>query len=100
MSVCQVPAHPTANLIEFETQKREYRISNNECRMSKECILSILKRLSKAKPSFEILRFDIRYSAVRGSVSMKFHTSGAAGLKKFTRLRRAASLIEKETNEH
>ncbi len=23
------------------------------------------KRLSKAKPSFEILRFDIRYSAVR-----------------------------------
>jgi hypothetical protein len=30
--------------------------------MSKECILSILKRLSKAKPSFEILRFDIRYS--------------------------------------
>ena len=33
--------------------------------MSKECILSILKRLSEAKPSFEILRFDIRYSAVR-----------------------------------
>ena len=33
-----------------------------------------LKRLSEAKPSFEILRFDIRYSAVRGSVSMKFHT--------------------------
>jgi hypothetical protein len=23
------------------------------------------KRLSKAKPSFDILRFDIRYSAVR-----------------------------------
>jgi len=36
--------------------------------MSKEGILSIFyefKRLSKAKPSFEILRFDIRYSAVR-----------------------------------
>jgi len=28
--------------------------------MSKECILSILKRPSAAKPSFEILRFDIR----------------------------------------
>ena len=27
---------------------------------------ALLKRLSKAKPSFEILRFDIRYSAVRG----------------------------------
>ena len=40
-------------------------MSNNEYRMSKECILSILKRLSEAKPSFEILRFDIRYSAVR-----------------------------------
>ena len=26
------------------------------------------KRLSKAKPSFEILRFNIRYSAVRGSI--------------------------------
>ena len=33
--------------------------------MSKECILSILKRLSEAKPSFKILRFDIRYFAVR-----------------------------------
>jgi hypothetical protein len=31
-----------------------------------ECILSILlKGLSKAKPHFDILRFDIRYSAVR-----------------------------------
>jgi hypothetical protein len=41
-------------------------MSNTEYRMSKECILSILlKGLSKAKPSFEILRFDIRYSAVR-----------------------------------
>jgi hypothetical protein len=34
----------------------KYRISNNECRMSKGCILSIFKRLSKAKPSFEIPR--------------------------------------------
>jgi len=34
--------------------------------MSKECILSILlKRLSKAIPTFDILRFVIRYSAVR-----------------------------------
>ena len=41
--------------------------------MSKECILSILKRLSEAKLSFEILRFDIHYSAVRCSVCMKFH---------------------------
>ena len=31
-----------------------------------------LKRLSEAKPSFEILRFDIRYSAVRCSVRVKF----------------------------
>ena len=28
-------------------------------------ILSFYKRLSKAKQSFEILRFDIRYSTVR-----------------------------------
>jgi len=56
-------ASPAAALIEKETLKK--RISNNECRMSKECILSILKRLSEAKPSFEILRFDIRYFAVR-----------------------------------
>jgi len=33
--------------------------------MSKEWILSILKRLSEAKPSFEIMRFAIRYYAVR-----------------------------------
>ncbi len=33
--------------------------------MSKECILSILKRLSEAIPPFDILRFEIRYSAVR-----------------------------------
>jgi hypothetical protein len=31
-----------ASLIEKETLKSEYRISNNECRMSKEGILSIL----------------------------------------------------------
>ena len=44
--------------------------------MSKVCILSILlKGLSKAKPPFDILRFDIRYSAVRCSVRVKFHTS-------------------------
>ena len=40
--------------------------------MSKDCILTILKSLSKAKLSFEILLFDIRYSAVRCSVRMKF----------------------------
>jgi hypothetical protein len=56
----QPPAKKTAGLIEKETlKKREYRMSNNECRMSKECILSILKRLSEAKPSFEILRFAV-----------------------------------------
>ena len=39
---------------------------NVEYRMLKVCMLSILiKRMSKAKPSFVILRFDIRYSAVR-----------------------------------
>ncbi len=30
------------------------------------------KRLSKAKPSFDILRFDIRYSAVRVSLVLRF----------------------------
>jgi hypothetical protein len=35
-------------LIEQETLKKEYRISNNECRMSKE-----------GNHTFEILRFDI-----------------------------------------
>ena len=33
------------------------------------------KRLSKAKPPFDILRFDIRYFAVRCSGHLKFHTS-------------------------
>jgi hypothetical protein len=66
-----------ASLIEEETStlrslsKSEYRISNHEYRMSKECILPIFikiyKRLSEAKPPFDILRFDIRYSAVRCS---------------------------------
>gem|GEM_PF-1277145 len=45
--------------------------------MSKECILSILlKRLSEAIPPFDILRFDIRYSAVR------FNCSFIGGLKR------------------
>jgi hypothetical protein len=30
------------------------------------------KRLSKTKPSFDILRFDIRYSAVRCSGQLRF----------------------------
>ena len=33
----------------------------------------VYKGLSRAKPTCEILRFDIRYSAVRCSVQMKFH---------------------------
>jgi hypothetical protein len=33
------------------------------------------KRLSKAKPSFDILRFDIRHSAVRCSIKLG-HQSG------------------------
>jgi len=38
--------------------KSEYRLSINEYRMSKDCILSILlKELSKAKLTFDILRF-------------------------------------------
>jgi hypothetical protein len=36
---------------------------NIECRRNVSCQLK--KRLSKAKLPFEILRFDIRYSAVR-----------------------------------
>jgi len=49
-----------------KTLKSEYRIMNVEYRMSKEGILSFLiKRLSVAKPPFEILRFNIQYSAVR-----------------------------------
>ena len=34
-----------------------------------------LKRLSEAKPSFEILRFDIRHSVVRCSGHLKSHIS-------------------------
>ncbi len=45
-------------------KKSKYRISNHEYRMSKECILSFLKKLSEAKHPYYILRFDIRYSAV------------------------------------
>jgi hypothetical protein len=30
------------------------------------------KRMSKAKPPFDILRFDIRYSAVRFSMVLRF----------------------------
>ncbi|CAB1079785.1 hypothetical protein D1AOALGA4SA_7489 [Olavius algarvensis Delta 1 endosymbiont] len=53
--------------------------------MSKECILSILlKKLSKAIPPFDILQFDIRYSAVRFNCSF----IGALPLAKIT-----ASLI-------
>jgi hypothetical protein len=36
---------------------------NVECRRDIFCLFK--KRLSAAKPSFDILRFDIRYSAVR-----------------------------------
>ncbi len=49
----------------------EYRIMNVECRRDVFCLFK--KRLSKAKPSFDILRFDIRYSAVRCSGHLKFH---------------------------
>ena len=38
---------------------------NVECRRDVFCLFK--KRLSAAKPSFDILRFDIRYSAVRCS---------------------------------
>jgi hypothetical protein len=50
----------------FEKANIEYRIMNVEYR-SKAFYLILLKRLSKAKPHFDILRFDIRYSAVRSS---------------------------------
>ena len=33
--------------------------------------INLKKRLSRAKPSFEILRFDIRYSAVRCSIQAR-----------------------------
>ena len=36
-----------------------------------------IKRLSKAKPPFDILRFDIRHSAVCCSGHLKFHTRGS-----------------------
>jgi hypothetical protein len=51
--------------------KSEYRMSNHEYRMSNvEVRYSIyfIKRLSAAIPPFVILRFDIRYSAVRFSL--------------------------------
>ena len=63
------PAKKTAGQIEKETLKK--RISNNECRISKECILSIFKK--KMERSDSTLRhslFDIRYSAVRCSVRL------------------------------
>jgi hypothetical protein len=40
----------------------EYRISNIEGMNS---VDSNKKRMSEAKPAFDILRFDIRYSTVR-----------------------------------
>jgi hypothetical protein len=47
----------------FEKANIEYRIMNVECRRDVFCLFK--KRLSAAKPPFDILRFDIRYSAVR-----------------------------------
>ena len=35
----------------------------------------LLKRLSKAKPHFDILRFDIRYSAVRCLINLNHRNS-------------------------
>jgi len=35
------------------------KLMNVEHRTLNECILSVLKRLSEAKPSFEILRFAV-----------------------------------------
>ena len=57
-----------ASLIEKKTLKK--RISNHEYRMSNiegrhSINFYLLRRQSAAKPPFEILRFDIRYSAVR-----------------------------------
>jgi len=49
----------------FEKANIEYRIMNVECRRDVFCLFK--KRLSAAKPPFDILRFDIRYSAVRFS---------------------------------
>jgi hypothetical protein len=50
-----------------KNSKSEYRISNNEYRMSKEGILSILKRLSKATPPFDFLAADHVFSVIRHS---------------------------------
>jgi len=47
----------------FEKANIEYRIMNIECRSKVFCLFK--KRLSVAIPHFDILRFDIRYSAVR-----------------------------------
>jgi hypothetical protein len=49
----------------FEKANIEYRIMNVECRRDVFCLFK--KRLSAAKPPFDILRFDIRYFAVRCS---------------------------------
>ena len=55
----------------------KYRIMNVESsgrQVLKECIQSVLlKGLSEAKPPFEILRFDIRNSAVRCFIHMQVH---------------------------
>jgi len=43
---------------------------NVECRMNVFCLF-YKKRMSKAKPPFDIQRFDIRYSAVRFSMVLQ-----------------------------
>ena len=54
--------------INFEKANIEYRIMNVEYRRDVFCLFK--KRLSAAKPSFDILRFDIRYSTVRCSARL------------------------------
>jgi hypothetical protein len=49
----------------FEKANIEFRIMNVEFRRDVFCLFK--KRLSAAKPPFDILWFDIRYSAVRCS---------------------------------
>ncbi len=62
-------AAEVASLIGKKTLKN--RISNVEVRHS----IYFIKRLSKAKPHFEILRFDIRNSAVRCLINLDHRNS-------------------------
>jgi len=82
----QPPAPKTVGLIEKEALEK--RISNGECRManvewrmSKECILSIYKKVERSETILRNSLSDIlRFCGSLFNIA-KSHTSGTAGLK-------------------